>query len=120
MITSLAFVVYPVSDILAARRFYEEILGLRLTQEFGGEWFEYDLGDTTFAIASTDADHPVPVRGALVAFEVAELDSEIARLTAMAIVLTSPITETSMCRFVRTHDPDGNEIILHQRKRIQP
>ena len=116
MITSLAFVVYPVSDIAAARKFYEEILGLRLTHEFGGEWFEYDLGDTTFAITSTDADHPVPVRGALAAFEVADLNAEVARLEGMAIPVASAISETPVCRFVRLHDPDGSEIILHQRK----
>jgi catechol 2,3-dioxygenase-like lactoylglutathione lyase family enzyme len=116
MIKSLAFVVYPVSDIAAARKFYEEILGLRLTHEFGGEWFEYDLGDTTFAITSTDTDHPIPVRGALAAFEVADLDAEIARLKGMAIPLAGDTKETPVCRFVILRDPDGSEIILHQRK----
>jgi catechol 2,3-dioxygenase-like lactoylglutathione lyase family enzyme len=116
MITSLAFVVYPVSDIVAARKFYEEILGLRLTHEFGGEWFEYDLGDTTFAITSTDADHAVPVRSGLAAFEVDDLNAEVARLEGMAIPLASAISETPVCRFARLHDPDGSEIILHQRK----
>lgn len=85
MITSLAFVVYPVSDIAAARKFYEDGLGLRLTHEFGGEWFEYDLGDSTFAISASDAEHPVPVRGALAAFEVDDLDAEIARLKSVGI-----------------------------------
>jgi catechol 2,3-dioxygenase-like lactoylglutathione lyase family enzyme len=116
MITALAFVVYPVSDIPAARKFYEEILRLRPTHEFGGEWIEYDLGDTTFAITSTDTDHPVPVRGALAAFEVADLNAEMARLEGMAIPLASAISETPVCRFVRLHDPDGSEIILHQRR----
>ena len=116
MITSLAFIVYPVSDIAAARKFYEEILGLRMTHEFGGEWFEYDLGDTTFAITSTDPDHPVPVRGALVAFEVADLDAEITRLKSTAVTLASDTKETPVCRFVTLRDPDGSEIILHQRK----
>jgi catechol 2,3-dioxygenase-like lactoylglutathione lyase family enzyme len=116
MIKSLAFVVYPVSDIAAARNFYEEILGLRLTHEFGGEWFEYDLGDTTFAITSTDMGHPIPVRGALAAFEVADLDAEIVRLKRMSIPLAGETKETPVCRFVTLHDPDGSEIILHQRK----
>jgi predicted enzyme related to lactoylglutathione lyase len=117
MITSLAFVVYPVSDIAAARKFYGEILGLRLTHEFGGEWFEYDLGDTTFVITSTDTDHRVPVRGAIAAFEVDDLDAEIARLKGKAACLVGDATETSVCRFVTLRDPDESEIILHQRKR---
>jgi catechol 2,3-dioxygenase-like lactoylglutathione lyase family enzyme len=70
----------PVSDINAAREFYEGLLGLRLSQDMGGEWLEYDIGGTTFAISTADTDHPVPVRGAVFAFEVSDLDAEVARL----------------------------------------
>ena len=62
MIQSIAFLTYAVSDIKAARKFYEGILGLKVTHEAGDEWFEYDVGDTTFAISASDAEHPVPVR----------------------------------------------------------
>ena len=57
MIQSIAFLTYAVSDIKAARHFYEDMLGLKLTHEAGGEWFEYDVGDTTFAISAADAGH---------------------------------------------------------------
>jgi predicted enzyme related to lactoylglutathione lyase len=116
MITSLAFVVYPVGDIAAAQQFYEQALGLRLTHEFGGAWFEYDLGDTTFVITTADADHPAPVRGALVAFEVNDLDAEIVRLKGLGIPVPGNIRETPVCRFATLRDPDGNETLLHQRK----
>jgi catechol 2,3-dioxygenase-like lactoylglutathione lyase family enzyme len=79
MIQSLAFAAYPVSDIVRARRFYEDVLGLKLTHEAMGEWFEYDLGDTAFAITKADEEHPVPVRGAVVAFEVSDLDAATQR-----------------------------------------
>jgi len=58
MIQSIAFLTCAVSDIKAARHFCEDILGLKLTHEAGGEWFEYDFGDTTFAISAADAAHP--------------------------------------------------------------
>ena len=117
MITSLAFIAYPVGDIAAARKFYEDGLGLRLTHESGGEWFEYDLGDSTFVITSADSEHPVPVRGALAAFEVDDLDAETSRLKALGILPARAIAETPVCRFVSLRDPDGSEVILHQRKR---
>lgn len=117
MITSLAFVLYPVTDIPRARAFYEGTLGLRMTHEFGGAWFEYDLGDTTFAIASSDAEHPTPVRGALAAFEVDDLGAEVARLRARGVEPARATVDTPVCRFVSLHDPDGNEVLLHQRKR---
>jgi predicted enzyme related to lactoylglutathione lyase len=117
MITSLAFVLYPVTDIVAARRFYEGALRLRLTHEFGGAWFEYDLGDTTFAICSADTDHPAPARGAVVAFEVEDLDREVERLRGEGIVPGRPPADTPVCRFVSLRDPEGSEVILHQRRK---
>ena len=116
MITSLAFVLYPVSNIAAARKFYEGALRLRMTHEFSGAWFEYDLGDTTFAICSADAEHPAPIRGAVAAFEADDLDTEVERLKAQGLLRESSIVDTPVCRFVSLRDPDGNEVMLHQRK----
>jgi len=116
MIQSIAFLTYAVSNIKAARRFYEEILGLKLTHQAGDEWFEYDLGDTTFAISAADVQHPVPVRGAVLAFEVSDLDAEVVRLQRLGVKFQLGITETSVCRFASVLDPDGSEIILHKRK----
>ena len=116
MIQSIAFLTYAVSDIKAARHFYEDILGLKLTHQAGGEWFEYDVRDTTFAISTADADHPVPVRGAVLAFEVSDLDAEIERLQKRGAIFRGRITETPVCRFTTVLDPDGSEIIIHKRK----
>ncbi len=115
MIQAIAFVTYPVSDLNVARAFYEGVLGLRLSRESGDEWFEYDVGDTTFAITTADAEHPAPIRGAVVAFEMSDLDSEVTRLRQRGVTFRRDITETPVCRFAVVQDPDGNEIILHRR-----
>jgi predicted enzyme related to lactoylglutathione lyase len=119
MIQSLAFVAYPVSVIARSRHFYEEILGLKLTHQALGDWFEYDLGDTSFAITTTDKDHPVPIRGAVVAFEVSDLDAEVDRLRKLGVMFHGDITETPVCRFAIALDPDGSEVILHRRKVVE-
>jgi catechol 2,3-dioxygenase-like lactoylglutathione lyase family enzyme len=116
MIKAIAFLAYAVSDIKAARHFYEDILGLKLALASGGEWFEYDVGGTTFAISTTDAEHPVPVRGAVLAFEVSDLDAEVARLHKLGTAFRKEITETPVCRFAVVLDPDGSEVIIHRRK----
>jgi catechol 2,3-dioxygenase-like lactoylglutathione lyase family enzyme len=116
MIQCIAFVTYAVSDLKSARHFYEDILGLKLTHEAGGEWFEYDVGDTTFAISAADVEHPVPVRGAVLAFEVSDLDAEIDHLQKCGATLRRGITETPVCRFAIVLDPDGSEVIIHKRK----
>src|SRR5687767_13196013 len=107
MIQSIAFLTYAVSDIKAARHFYEDILGLKLTHAAGGEWFEYDVGDTTFAISAADADHPLPVRSAVLASEVSDLEAEIARLQQRGARFRRELTETPVCRFAVVLDPDG-------------
>jgi predicted enzyme related to lactoylglutathione lyase len=116
MIQSLAFILYPATDLAATRRFYESTLGLRLAHDFGGQWFEYDLGNATFAIAAADAEHPAPVAGAVVAFEVDDVDAAAARLKALGVDLPQAVVETPVCRFLTLRDPSGNEVLLHQRR----
>ena len=115
-IQGLAFFLYPVRDPAVARVFYEGHLGLRLARSFEDQWFEYDLGDATFAIARADETHAPPVRGAVVAFEVADLDGAVATLKAAGVRFRQELFETSICRLAVALDPDFNEVILHQRK----
>ena len=87
----------PIAELMARATHlgWPIILGLKLTHEAGGEWFEYDVGDTTFAISAADAEHPVPVRGAVLVFEVSDLDAEVARLQKCGATFRRGITETS-------------------------
>lgn len=117
MMTQVSFVAYPVNDVSASRKFYDAVLGIEGT-EMNDDWIEYDVGGTTFAITQADADHPAPVCGALVAFEVEDLDSELSRLRTHAVEIVGNITETDVCRFVIAHDPDGSEFLMHQRKAL--
>ncbi len=116
LVQGLAFFLYPVRDPALARAFYEEQLGLRLARHFEEQWFEYDLGDATFAIAWADETHRPPVRGAVVAFEVRDLETAVAGLKAAGVRFRQDIFETSVCRLAVALDPDYNEVILHQRK----
>ena len=116
MIEGLAFITYAVKDISTSRQFYEDILGLKLARSYHDDWFEYDLGDTTFAITAVDAEHPAPVRGALVAFEVGDLDAEVSRLRGLGVLFKREIRESTVCRYAIVFDPDGTEVIIHRRK----
>lgn len=116
MIQRIAFFAYPVSDVAAARAFYEGQLGLKVTHAYQDFWIEYDLGDTTFALAKSDPEHPVPVRGAVVAFEVDDLDATVAALKAGGVRFKQDAMETPVCRLAVALDPDGNEVILHRCK----
>lgn len=116
MIKTLAFIAYPVRDLQNSRRFYEGVLGLKLARNPSDDWFEYDLGDTTFVISSSDAAHPTPVQGALLAFEVDDLDSELESLKKNGVTVKGEPGESPFCRYVTVLDPDGTELLIHQRK----
>ena len=52
-IKEIGFVAIPVTDIPRARKFYEDVLGLHVSDEMmGGKWIEYSVGDNTLAIGN--------------------------------------------------------------------
>jgi predicted enzyme related to lactoylglutathione lyase len=115
MIQSIAFFAYPVTDMVRARRFYEELLLLKLETNFHDQWIEYDIGGGTFAITSADINHQPGAPGGLVAFEVDDLDAEVQRLKALHVLFVRDIMATPVCRMAVIADPDGNHITLHKR-----
>ena len=111
----LAFVAYPVSDVSVSRRFYDTVLAVE-ARAMSDDWHEYDTGEGAFVITQADADHRAPVRGALAAFEVADIEAEVARLREHGVVFRGDIVETPVCRFIVVLDPDESEFLIHQRK----
>ena len=52
-IKEIGFVAIPTTDIPRARKFYEQVLGLQVSEEMmGGKWIEDVVGDNTLAIAN--------------------------------------------------------------------
>ena len=115
MITSMAFTVYPVSDMALARAFYEHVLGLRASSNYQDVWVEYDVGGSTFAITTTDMGHVPGAKGAVVAFEVSDLDAFVSTMKKQAVPFVAEIFDTPVCRMAVIADQDGNHITLHKR-----
>ena len=113
MITDLAFVVYPVTDIARSRAFYEQSLGLKVAESFGDAWIEYQVGSATFAITN---NFGFTAPSSSVAFEVDDLDSQVASLRAAGVAVPGDIGDFPSCRMVLINDPDGSTICIHQRK----
>ena len=115
MITSIAFTVYPVSNMERARAFYEHVLGLHASYHYKDVWVEYDLGDSTFATTTTDMGHTPGAKGAVVAFEVSDLDAFIHKMKERAVTFVTEAFDTPVCRMAVIEDPDGNHITIHKR-----
>jgi predicted enzyme related to lactoylglutathione lyase len=114
MITSIAFTVYPVSDMMKARRFYEHTLGLGVTYNYREQWVEYDIGAGTFAITTMDTGQVAGVRGAEVGFEVPDLDGFVEGLRGKAVQFVTDLFDTPVCRMAVIEDPDHNHIVLRR------
>lgn len=115
MIKSIAFTVYPVRDMARSRSFYEGVLGLRSDYNFQDMWVEYGLGDSTFAITTTDMGHTPGAKGAVIAFEVENMDDFVNTLKEKSITLVVDTFSTPVCKIAVIEDPDGNQITIHKR-----
>ena len=122
-ITAIAFTAYPVTDIARARAFYEVLLGLKTGATFeheGKAWIEYDVGPGTIAISNMGAENWKPsANGASVALEVADFDGAVAALRAGGVRFTIEPMDSGVCRMAGVLDPDGNSIMIHQRRPAQ-
>jgi predicted enzyme related to lactoylglutathione lyase len=115
MITSIAFTVYPVSNMERARAFYEHVLGLHVTYHYQDVWVEYDIGDSTFAITTMEMGHTPGAKGAVVAFEVSDFDAFVHKMKERAVSFITEAFDTPVCRMAVIEDPDGNHITIHKR-----
>jgi predicted enzyme related to lactoylglutathione lyase len=118
-VTEIAFVVYPVTDLESATAFYEGILGLTQSRFFGDEdqgMIEYDIGPGTLAIGWGVSQFLPSPGGGCAALEVDEFEEMVNRLRENdCTFITEPI-ETPVCFMVVISDPDGNSLMIHQRK----
>ncbi len=118
MITELAFVATPVTDMRRAQTFYEGILGLKSTHEaVEGHWVEYELPGGTFAITDMQPEWKPSNQGTVAAFEVDDIDDTVARLKLNGVEFFEDLFDTPVCRMAVVADPDGNKVTIHQHKK---
>jgi predicted enzyme related to lactoylglutathione lyase len=116
MITEIAFTGTPVTDMPRARSFYEGVLGLKPAMESaGGLWVEYEIGNGTFAIGCYGDAWKPSQQGTCIAFEVDNLDGEVAQMKSRGVNFSMETTDSPVCRFAIIRDPDGNQIMIHKR-----
>lgn len=118
MITKIAFVTYPITDVARARAFYEENLGLKigLHGNQGDKWWiEYDLpGGGCIALSNFGDSKPSASAGGTIALEVEDLDTLVMNLKAKGVAFVMEGISGPKCRMAVCLDSEGNSILLHQ------
>ena len=119
-IKEIAFTGYPITDVARARRFYEGLLNLKVSVQFeheGKHWIEYDVGPATLAISNMAPDKWKPsADGPSVALEVEDFDAAIAALRTAQVKFFLEPMDSGVCRMAIIADPDGNSLVIHQRR----
>ncbi len=109
------FVMYPVSNLANAARFYRETLGL--PQEIYSEewqWAEFNCGNVTLALKGGEK-LPEVIPGGRIALAVDDIHGACAELKSKGARVLGAPTDYSVCWAMEVLDPDGNTVILHQR-----
>ena len=116
-IKKIGFIAIPVTDIPRARKFYEDVLGLGVSDEMmSGKWVEYAVGDETLAIANVSDQWMPSDQGTGAALEVEDFDEAISRLKDRHVRFAAEPFETPCCHMAIVQDPDGNKLINHKLK----
>lgn len=116
-IKEIGFVAIPVTDMKRARSFYEEVIGLKVSDEMmSGKWIEYAVGDDTLAIANVSDTWTPSDQGTGSALEVEDFDEAIKRLKDRQVRFAAEPFETPCCHMAVVQDPDGNKFMIHKLK----
>ncbi len=117
-IRGIDFVFLNVSDFRKSVRFYERVLGLKKTSEYKGMWAEFDAGNMTLAIGTYGKGPSAKRRKntTSIALAVRDVGAAMKELRKKKVTVVWPLQEHGVCFMAMITDPDGNELMLHQRK----
>jgi predicted enzyme related to lactoylglutathione lyase len=94
----IAFTGIPVTDMKRVRAFYERVLGLKVSAEFGeGVWNKYEIGPDTLAIGSVGDQWKPSEDGTSVAIEVEDFDEAIGSLKEAKARFAAEGIESPVC-----------------------
>lgn len=107
------FASVPTRDVVAAREFYGEVLGL---PRGSGAPDEFETPNLTLALWEPEADgEPFAPNTAGLALRVPDVAAARAELEGRGVEFRGETVDTGVCLMAFFRDPDGNVLILHRR-----
>ena len=116
-VTGVDFICVPTQDFEKASDFYENVLGLERSVQWGQmPAAEFETGSLTIAVMQSDAfglafqNHSHPI-----ALHVDDVGAARAELEAKGITFEGDIVDSGVCHMAYFSDPDGNALMFHHR-----
>ena len=114
-VLGIDFTFFAVSDMQKSLTFYRDQLGMPLAcLVHEGTWAEFEINPGTLVLGQ-GYDFIQP-GGGTVALAVPDMKAAVEELEQAGIHAHSPLGESAVCFWSIIEDPDGNRVILHQRK----
>ena len=110
MFESLDIVILNVSDLQASRKFYKDVMGLKVKNE-SENWVEFQLGETSLAIRPEPEglEDPRKVKwGHALAFKVDDVDAVYEQLRQRGVHFLVKPRDEFFGRHAEFVDPDGH------------
>ena len=116
-ITGVDFITVPTRDFETASAFYENVLGLERSKQWGQmPAAEFETGTLTIAVMQSDAfgieferhSHPI-------ALHVDDVEAARAELESQGVTFHADTMDSGVCHMAHFADPDGNTLMLHHR-----
>ncbi len=114
-VLGIDFTYFAVSDMQRSLTFYRDVLGIPLAcLVHDGTWAEFEINPGTLVLGQ-DHDFTSP-GGGTVALAVEDAKATVQELEQAGIHIQAPLGESVVCFWAIVADPDGNRVIIHQRK----
>jgi predicted enzyme related to lactoylglutathione lyase len=112
------FVSYSVTDMDRSEAFWRDALGLDVEVARGepgtraSGYMELDAGGVAIGLVAMPNTHP----NGIVALAVDHVGEAVDELRGKGVKIAMETIESPVCYMAVVEDPDGNKILLHQRK----
>jgi catechol 2,3-dioxygenase-like lactoylglutathione lyase family enzyme len=121
LITGVDFVYVPTRDFAAAEHFYETVLGLPRVAKYGSHpGGEFETGNLTIQVLEAEAFglEFTPSRNPI-ALHVEDIEAARLELESRGVTFSGEI-DSGVCHMAHFQDPDGNQLMLHNRYAPKP
>jgi metallothiol transferase len=96
-----------------SKKFYEDIIGLKFKFR-KGNWIEFDLGETSFALLQRHRNEPLQPQKTRIMFQVDDIKTMQKRLEENGVRVIAGIRNHSYGKLLTFEDPNGHWLELFE------